>query len=146
MGLLHRKRRSVFYSSPSRWSLLRTLLYVLLGEVRILPLRMAIICRRRLDQGVDLGPLMEEGRDGILIPCMSTHAHIADMQTLFQRYPALTVVDWLPCLDAWEMGHQFGVRQAEARCYGIASSTSSELESLDHPHQTIPSNSATVQT
>ena len=131
MGWLHRKRHSVFYPSPSRWSRLRTLLFLLAGEVRVVPLRMATIYKQRLDRGIDLGPLMQEGTDGTLIPCRSTHGRIADMQTLLRSDPELTVVDWYHLLAAWEMGYQFGVHQHQIQCYDIASSTLLNLESLD---------------
>src|ERR1035437_6177576 len=100
------------------------LLYGLLCEICSLPLRMGELCRRRLDLGVRIGPLLELSKNKLPTPCMSTHARTADMLALTRLYPYLTVVDWLPCSAAWERGFQFGVRQAEGRCCDTAPSIS----------------------
>jgi hypothetical protein len=112
----------------SRW---RSVLFGLLYELRNFPRRMAARCKEDIRQGVCLGPLLEQSYDTeLLIPCIATHARIADMQRAFQSFPFLTAVDQRVVLDVWEMGFRFGATQTEAKRCGTPSSIAEQFPSL----------------
>lgn len=81
-------------------------------ELRSLPYRMALLCKRpRYLYGIVFpGPYLQVSPEGHLEPCTRIHAYRQDIKRFLTSRRWATVIDWEVYQEGWVSGAAWGVR------------------------------------